>query len=268
MRNNYSQKKNVYLFSAEFWNKFALRTFYKPYFFPQLYSSYLQQIQFIEKNIDLNNTLILKTDMYVESQMDIVLFFERFKGNKFIVMDISLNVLKKAREYLVAHGIEAEYIVADVRNLPFRRETFDFIFSDSTLDHIPQKELGRALMDIKAFLRKDGSFCFSINNRYNYFLTLAKRIYKILGMFPFVSFSFYPKEILTILMEQKWIISDFDYSMLLLPFQILILKVMYRLKRPKEEVINFISSLDKTLRKFHFLNKFVNAHFIYFLRNG
>jgi SAM-dependent methyltransferase len=62
-----------------------------------------------------------------------------------VCADISILALREARKRLGEHGL---YVVADVANLPFRREAFDGVVSLHTLHHLPLGEQKKAYFEL------------------------------------------------------------------------------------------------------------------------
>lgn len=62
-----------------------------------------------------------------------------------VCADISILALQEARKRLGDHGL---YVVADVANLPFRRDIFDGVVSLHTLHHLPLGEQKKAYFEL------------------------------------------------------------------------------------------------------------------------
>jgi ubiquinone/menaquinone biosynthesis C-methylase UbiE len=74
------------------------------------------------------------------------------------LVDLSPGMLEAARKAL---GDRAEYIVADVQDLPFEDESFDAVIANHMLYHIPDRAL--ALAEIARVLRRGGRVFASTN---------------------------------------------------------------------------------------------------------
>jgi SAM-dependent methyltransferase len=57
---------------------------------------------------------------------------------------------------MAASGTDAHIVQADIRGLPFQRETFDLIFDPSTIDHVPFEEAVGVLGQYSQCLRPGG----------------------------------------------------------------------------------------------------------------
>ena len=81
-------------------------------------------------------------------------FFVAQKGITTVNVDISLNALKGSQEYFSKNGREGLFICADILNLPFRHDSFDFIFSSMSLEYFENTE--EAVENISKLIKKDG----------------------------------------------------------------------------------------------------------------
>jgi len=74
------------------------------------------------------------------------------RGYRVVGIDPSLDAIRAARRVADELGVEAEYLVADARHLPFAGESFDVVFSYSVFQHFTRdaavtgfEEIGRVL---------------------------------------------------------------------------------------------------------------------------
>ena len=56
----------------------------------------------------------------------------------FVGLDISARMIRLAKEDT---GPNVEYVVGDIRSLPFRSETFDFVYSLEVIEHLDRKSI-------------------------------------------------------------------------------------------------------------------------------
>jgi len=77
---------------------------------------------------------------------------------RIIGVDLSLNMLKKAKAKIAKAKLEKKILLvcADANNLPFIKDTFDFVYSHSTLHHLPNPY--PAIQEMIRVLRKKSSF--------------------------------------------------------------------------------------------------------------
>lgn len=88
------------------------------------------------------------------------------KGLSVIGIDPSLGALIVAKELCAYQGIDAKFICADSRYLPFASETFDFVFSYSVLQHFSKRDVIVALKDINRVLKIKGSSFIQMANSF------------------------------------------------------------------------------------------------------
>jgi SAM-dependent methyltransferase/uncharacterized protein YbaR (Trm112 family) len=74
------------------------------------------------------------------------------QGYRPVGIDPSLKVIRAARRVALQLGIDAHYVVADGRHLPFADGLFGQVFSYSVLQHIPCEDVERTLREIHRVL--------------------------------------------------------------------------------------------------------------------
>jgi SAM-dependent methyltransferase/uncharacterized protein YbaR (Trm112 family) len=88
-------------------------------------------------------------------------------------IDPSLKGIRAARHVAQQLGIEAHYVVADGRYLPFANGTFDQAFSYSVLQHLCKENTRLTLQEVARVLHPEGEFlvqmpnCFGVRNLYH-----------------------------------------------------------------------------------------------------
>lgn len=94
-------------------------------------------------------------------------------GYRPVGIDPSLKGIRAARHVAQQLGIDANYVVADGRYLPFASGTFDQIFSYSVLQHLSKDNARLTLREVARALHPEGSFlvqmpnCFGIRCLYH-----------------------------------------------------------------------------------------------------
>jgi SAM-dependent methyltransferase/uncharacterized protein YbaR (Trm112 family) len=78
-------------------------------------------------------------------------------GFRVIGIDPSLKAIRAANRVARQLGIEATYLVADSRYLPFRDQAFDQVFSYSVLQHLSKENARASLMEIRRALKIGGN---------------------------------------------------------------------------------------------------------------
>jgi SAM-dependent methyltransferase/uncharacterized protein YbaR (Trm112 family) len=85
-------------------------------------------------------------------------------GYRTVGIDPSLKSIRAARRVARQFGIDATYIVADGRYLPFRNQSFDQAFSYSVLQHLSRENTLATLSEIRRALRIGGSALIQMPN--------------------------------------------------------------------------------------------------------
>ncbi|MEM5881860.1 MAG: class I SAM-dependent methyltransferase [Candidatus Aenigmatarchaeota archaeon] len=93
-----------------------------------------QKFKIIEKFRSLRNKKIIEIGCGTATQLS------GFKNDNFLVgVDFSKNMIKNAKEYIKRKKLNVCLIIADARNLPFKNDSFDFVFSIATIHHIKKR---------------------------------------------------------------------------------------------------------------------------------
>jgi len=121
----------------------------------QVWKFYLTESQAV---CDLkDNPTVLKTDLWNESNN--IPKIGGVCGNlknvkKIFAIERQSNLLLKAKKNLRAQNIE--YLLGDIRSLPFNSKFFDIVLDLSTLDHIPPSDAEKVLSEYYRVLKKNG----------------------------------------------------------------------------------------------------------------
>lgn len=81
-------------------------------------------------------------------------------------IDPSLKGIRAARHVAQQLGVEAQYVVADGRYLPFVANSFDQVFSYSVLQHLSRENVRLVLQEIARVMRPDGNCLVQMPNRF------------------------------------------------------------------------------------------------------
>ena len=81
-------------------------------------------------------------------------------------VDFSPEMLKLARKYALKFAFAADLSLADVRQLPFANETFDWAISVATYHHIKSDEQPAALNELRRVLKPGGEAFITVWNRW------------------------------------------------------------------------------------------------------
>lgn len=89
-----------------------------------------------------------------------------YKGYSVVGVEPSLYAVRAAGRVARQLGVEASYLVADARYLPFCNQSFDTVFSYSVLQHLAKPEVERALCESGRVLANDGLCMVQLPNVY------------------------------------------------------------------------------------------------------
>ncbi len=134
--------------------------------------------------IDLRGKKVLKLDLWNESTNTALLgwFFER--GAEIYGVDISSEVVQKAKVKFQQQGIPCDFRQGDIRKLPFPDGYFEIVYSIGTVEHVP--EVSQAFKEIYRVMSSDGEHVVGVPNRYNIWgRAFAVWLTQKFGLYPF-----------------------------------------------------------------------------------
>jgi len=71
-------------------------------------------------------------------------------------IDISAEQIEKAKDFAASQGIELDIREADMRNIPFSGEYFDFCYESFSMSHMVKAEIKQTIQEMKRVLKKCG----------------------------------------------------------------------------------------------------------------
>lgn len=118
----------------------------------------------------LDGLSILKTDLWDEARNTRIMVWARDRGARPFGVDISMPTVLLARDAFAspARGRGLVAAAGDVRDLPFRDDSFDAIYSMGTIEHFAETE--RAVAEIIRVLKPGGIAIVGVPNRHDPFL--------------------------------------------------------------------------------------------------
>ncbi|MBU1726600.1 MAG: class I SAM-dependent methyltransferase [Candidatus Omnitrophica bacterium] len=255
---------DVYKFTSAFWDELARHGSHKVNHFLEALKAN-EVLNFLSR-ISFKNTHTLKTDLFSESINKNLEFYAQLQKGQCVGIDISIEIARMARANLSSSGYKINYVVADVRNMPFKNDSFDFILSDSTLDHVPKSDFLIALFETKRILCSHGKLALSLNNSSNIVCGLVRYLQNTLLQHSYPSFSFNLSWTLTILRDMGFHILGEKYT---LPVDMLTLILV----KPCDSSKTFLlcaqiwSRFLKKANKISLLNNLLSAQFIILCEN-
>ena len=100
------------------------------------------------------------------------------KGYQAYGIDIVFEAVKRSREYAKKNNLDCQFLVGDVRKMPFSDNFFDFIFSYGTIEHFPESP--QAIKEFCRVLKEGGTCLVTTPNVYSVRTFLTRPILKIL----------------------------------------------------------------------------------------
>lgn len=130
----------------------------------------------------LDNLVLLKTDLWDEAKNTEILRWAAEQGARPVGVDIAFSIVQQAREVLKAHNPGSA--VGDVRTLPFRTGTFDLVYSMGTVEHFP--DYATAIDEIFRVLKPRGTAIIGVPNKLDPFLRpLLASVLQLVGRYPY-----------------------------------------------------------------------------------
>jgi SAM-dependent methyltransferase len=176
--------------TTRYWDH-AAKQFPDGQYYDKLLAAQYRQthLDLISRWVKLNSGMtILKTDLFAEALCPSRAFFWNLPESdyKLIGIDISFEITARARNNMPQFDTySCGYTSCDIRELPFRDNSFDLIISDSTLDHFEQKEhILSSLSELKRVLKTGGTLIITMDNKQNITEPLF-RLWLRLGLHPF-----------------------------------------------------------------------------------
>ena len=77
-------------------------------------------------------------------------------GFKTYAMDLSENAIDRAKEWANTCGLNIDFQVGDMTNLPYNNETMDAIFAYNVISHTDTRGVIEVINNINRLLKKDG----------------------------------------------------------------------------------------------------------------
>jgi SAM-dependent methyltransferase len=116
----------------------------------------------------LEGLRILKTDLWDEAKNTRILAWAARHGARACGVDISEPIVIQARGAFDGSSAPLQSAVGDVRDLPFRDDSFDAIYSMGTIEHFD--ETARAVAEMTRVLKPGGRAIIGVPNRHDPFL--------------------------------------------------------------------------------------------------
>ncbi|MEE2778781.1 MAG: class I SAM-dependent methyltransferase [Acidobacteriota bacterium] len=127
-----------------------------------------EQALFEEFLPDLEGKTVFKTDLWDEARNTRILRWVAAQGASTFGIDISLPIVRRARQQYGIEGLRLGSVVSDVRTIPYRSDCFDALYSMGTVEHF--EETAEALAEIHRVVKPGGRAIIGVPNRWDPFL--------------------------------------------------------------------------------------------------
>jgi SAM-dependent methyltransferase len=130
----------------------------------------------------MQGSLVLKSDLWDEAKNSEILLWMAEKGARVAGIDIAYDTVHEARKVLLHQ--KPQLAVSDVRQLPFRSNAFDLIYSMGTIEHFEEYEV--AVQELFRVLKPSGVAIVGVPNKLDPFLRpLLVHLLNRLGLYAY-----------------------------------------------------------------------------------
>ncbi len=92
-------------------------------------------------------------------------------------VDISPEMLTKARELASSEGVHAEFLLGDITKLKLIKKVDFIVAINDCLNYVPPERLAAAFSRVRANLKKGGAFVFDVSSEYKLKNVLADNLF-------------------------------------------------------------------------------------------
>ena len=126
-----------------------------------------------------------------------------------VLMDFSIRTIAHCKDLFRRCGCDALFVVADLTRMPFKTGIFDFVHSDSTLEHVV--DYAEAIREIARVTRKGGYIFATVPNKLR---IGGSDLYAKLAHVEHISRSFTPKQLKKLFETYLKVIKIFGYDVI------------------------------------------------------
>ncbi|MGZ4777966.1 MAG: class I SAM-dependent methyltransferase [Thermoanaerobaculia bacterium] len=143
------------------------------------------EISLLEREIgDLTGKRVLKLDLWNEAINTRILHWVDARAASTFGMDLSHVVVSRANRKAREYGTDVRVARADIRDVPFRSNCFDVVYTMGTIEHVAEYE--HAIEEIYRVLKPGGRAVIGVPRRYDIFLRpILVAILEWLGRYPY-----------------------------------------------------------------------------------
>ena len=131
-----------------------------------------------------NGCKVLKLDLWNEVKNTNILAWMALQGATTHAVDISFNLVRQAADEFRSSGLVPRFSVASLYELPFKAESFDFLYTMGTIEHAP--DMDRCVAEIYRVMKPGGIAVVGVPNKHDPFLRpLLVYAMDKLGIYPY-----------------------------------------------------------------------------------
>lgn len=132
----------------------------------------------------LKGRKILKSDLWNEVNNTRILEWAGKKGARVCGIDISDYLVSEAGKNLEKQGIKTDFRCCDIRKIKFPDNSFDFVYSMGTIEHMPDHD--KAVAELARVLKPGGTAIIGVPNRHDPFLRpVMVWLLDVFGKYPY-----------------------------------------------------------------------------------
>lgn len=166
----------------------------------------------------LEGLTILKTDLWDEAKNTRILLWAAQQGARAFGIDISEPTVRQARAAFAGqpNARPLQGVAGDVRDIPFKDDSFDAIYSMGTIEHFDATE--RAVAEMARVLKPGGRAIIGVPNRHDPFLRPAlATVMQWLGLYAYGYEKSYSRRKLRTMLERAGFTVVAETSILFIP---------------------------------------------------
>jgi SAM-dependent methyltransferase len=117
---------------------------------------------------NLSGKRLLKLDLWNEVNNTQILFWVAEQGAKVYGLDVSKYLVTETKKKFSKMGFRGEFITCDMRRMKFPDQTFDYVYSMGTIEHVPDYD--KVIKEIYRVLKRGGKAIIGVPNKLDPFL--------------------------------------------------------------------------------------------------
>jgi ubiquinone/menaquinone biosynthesis C-methylase UbiE len=137
---------------------------------------YLKSFSITDSKRTYHHHLLDEINRYVQPGKRVIEVGGQLGGNVFLVddraekylLDLDKTAIDRAGQLFEELGKKANFVHADMFDMPFPEKHFDIVFNSGVLEHFSQQERSGALREYARVLKDDGVMILAIPNHYSF----------------------------------------------------------------------------------------------------